>query len=45
MEALGDDERRRAVRERIAVPNSWDEKAREFRNILSQVLSGGRREA
>jgi hypothetical protein len=45
MEALGDDERRRAVRERIAVPNSWDEKAREFRNVLSQTLSGGRREA
>jgi glycosyltransferase involved in cell wall biosynthesis len=45
MEALGDEERRRAVRDRLAVPNSWDEKSREFQNILSQVLSGGRREA
>jgi glycosyltransferase involved in cell wall biosynthesis len=45
IEALGDEERRRAVRERIAVPNSWDEKAREFQGVLSRVLSGGRGEA
>jgi glycosyltransferase involved in cell wall biosynthesis len=37
--ALGDDERRRAVRERIAVPNSWDTKAREFARLLSRVAS------
>jgi len=34
MQALGDDERRRAMRERIAVPNSWDEKAGEFVRLL-----------
>lgn len=44
-EALGDEERRRAVRDRIALPNSWDEKASEFRNLLSRVASEGRREA
>jgi glycosyltransferase involved in cell wall biosynthesis len=37
IEALGDDERRRAVRERIAVPNSWDRLAREFADLLSRV--------
>jgi glycosyltransferase involved in cell wall biosynthesis len=45
IEALGDDVRRRAVRERIAVPNSWEQKASQFQGVLSQVLSGGRREA
>ena len=34
-EGLGDDERRRVVRERVAVPNSWDEKAREFVNLFT----------
>jgi teichuronic acid biosynthesis glycosyltransferase TuaH len=38
--ALGDDARRRAVRERIAVPNSWDAKAREFTQLLSHVARG-----
>jgi len=45
IEALGDDERRRAVRERIAVPNSWDERARAFQDILVRTTSGGHREA
>lgn len=40
-EALGDDERRRAVRERIAVPNGWNEKAGAFVELLSN-LAGGR---
>ena len=35
--ALGNDERRRAVRERIATPNSWDRKAEEFSQLLSRV--------
>ncbi len=35
--ALGDDERRRAVRERIAIPNGWDRKAQEFTQLLSRV--------
>jgi hypothetical protein len=35
--ALGDDERRRAVRERIAVPNGWDKKAQEFTQLLSRL--------
>ena len=43
--ALGDDERRRAVRDRIAVPNSWDERARAFQDILVRTTSGGHREA
>ncbi|MBN2565714.1 MAG: glycosyltransferase [Candidatus Eisenbacteria bacterium] len=38
-QALGDDERRRAVRERIATPNSWDEKAKAFRTVLVRVAS------
>ena len=38
-EGLGDDDRRRVVRERIAIPNSWDEKAREFVGLLTR-LSG-----
>jgi hypothetical protein len=37
MTALGDDARRRAVRERIAVPNGWDAKAQEFTQLLSRV--------
>jgi teichuronic acid biosynthesis glycosyltransferase TuaH len=39
--ALGDDERRRAVRERIATPNGWGEKAQEFARLLSRVASAG----
>lgn len=39
MAALGDDERRRAVRERIAIPNGWDRKAEEFARLLSRVTS------
>jgi teichuronic acid biosynthesis glycosyltransferase TuaH len=38
-DALGDDERRRAVRESIAVPNSWDEKAKAFSAILADIGS------
>ena len=45
IEALGDDERRRAVRDRIALPNSWDERARAFRDILVRTTSGGHGEA
>lgn len=41
-EALGDEERRRAVRDRIAVPNSWDEKTRAFLRVLARIASGGR---
>lgn len=37
--ALGDDERRRAVRDRIALPNSWDEKAREFARLLENLAT------
>ena len=43
--ALGDDERRRAVRDRIAVPNNWDEKTAAFQRILLQIASEGRGEA
>jgi glycosyltransferase involved in cell wall biosynthesis len=43
-EALGDDARRRAVRDRIAVPNSWDEKTRAFLAVLARIASGGRGE-
>ncbi|MBD3349818.1 MAG: glycosyltransferase, partial [Candidatus Eisenbacteria bacterium] len=32
--ALRDEDRRRMVRESIALPNSWDEKAREFAGLL-----------
>jgi teichuronic acid biosynthesis glycosyltransferase TuaH len=39
LKALGDDERRRAVRERIALPNSWNEKARIFREVLLGVVN------
>jgi len=38
-EALGDDERRRAIRESIALPNSWDEKAGEFASMLTRLAS------
>ncbi len=41
MTALGDEERRRAVRERIALPNSWDEKAIEFARLLSRTAGRG----
>jgi glycosyltransferase involved in cell wall biosynthesis len=34
MEALGDDARRRAIRELVALPNGWDEKAKEFTELL-----------
>jgi glycosyltransferase involved in cell wall biosynthesis len=37
MKALGDDTRRRAMRERIALANSWDEKASEFARLLEQL--------
>jgi glycosyltransferase involved in cell wall biosynthesis len=39
--ALGDEERRRAVRERIATPNGWGRKAQEFTQLLSRVASAG----
>ncbi len=45
LEALGDEERRRAVRDRIAVPNSWDERSRAFQKILARTGSEGRGEA
>ncbi len=41
IEALGDDERRRAVRDRIAVPNSWDERAGAFAGIISRLADRG----
>ena len=44
-EALADEERRRAVRDRIAVPNSWNEKTRAFLEVLARIASGGRGEA
>lgn len=39
-EGLGDENRRRAVRESIAVPNSWDEKTREFERLLGRLVTG-----
>jgi len=36
-EALGDAERRRAVRSDIALSNSWDEKAREFIKLVKRL--------
>ncbi len=39
-EALGDEDRRRAVRDRIAVPNGWDEKAGEFERVLLNLVRG-----
>ncbi len=41
IDALGGDERRRAVRERIALPNSWDRKAFEFTQLLLRVTGRG----
>ncbi len=43
-QALDDEERRRAMRDRIAVPNSWDEKTRAFLEVLTRTASGGRGE-
>jgi len=40
-EALGDDERRRAVRERIALPNSWNVKTSEFVSLLADLAERG----
>jgi glycosyltransferase involved in cell wall biosynthesis len=37
IKALGDDTRRRAMREKIALANSWDEKASEFARLLEQL--------
>lgn len=39
-EGLGDDDRRRVVRERVALPNSWDEKAKEFTGLLTRLTQG-----
>jgi glycosyltransferase involved in cell wall biosynthesis len=38
IEALGDDERRRAMRESIALGNSWDAKAKEFVRLLTDLV-------
>jgi teichuronic acid biosynthesis glycosyltransferase TuaH len=38
--AIGDDERRRSLRERIALPNSWAERAEEFTRLLSDLAQG-----
>ncbi len=38
--AIGDDERRRSLRERIALPNSWAERAEEFARLLSELAQG-----
>ena len=38
--AIGDDERRRSLRERIALPNSWAERAEEFTRLLSGLAQG-----
>lgn len=35
--AAGDEERRRVIRSRIAVPNSWDQKAAEFMRLLTAL--------
>jgi teichuronic acid biosynthesis glycosyltransferase TuaH len=35
--AIGDQERRQIIRSRIALPNSWDEKAAEFRRLLTSL--------
>lgn len=39
-EALGDDERRRAVRGSIALANSWDEKAGEYVELVQALVTG-----
>ena len=38
--AIGDDERRRSLRERIALPNSWAERVEEFTRLLSELAQG-----
>ncbi|MFH1502422.1 MAG: glycosyltransferase [Candidatus Eisenbacteria bacterium] len=38
--ALGDDDRRRAIRKSIALPNSWNRKANSFADLLSRLSSG-----
>ncbi len=38
--AIGDDERRRSLRERIALPNSWAERVEEFTLLLSGLAQG-----
>ena len=40
--ALGDDERRRAVRPEIALLNSWNEKAKAYIEVLTDLMSGRR---
>jgi hypothetical protein len=37
-EALGDESRRRVIRESVALPNSWDRKAEDFRDLLVRVV-------
>ncbi len=39
--AIGDDERRRSLREKIALPNSWDRRAEEFTRVLSGLKRAG----
>lgn len=39
--AIGDDERRRSIREKIALPNSWDRRAEEFTRVLSGLKRAG----
>jgi hypothetical protein len=38
--AIGDDERRRSLRESIALPNSWAERVEEFTRLLSGLAQG-----
>jgi len=38
--AIGDDERRRSLRERIALPSSWAERVEEFTRLLSDLAQG-----
>lgn len=40
-EALGDDDSRRAVREKIAVPNSWSARGSEYVRLLTRIADGG----
>lgn len=39
--AIGDDERRRSIREKIALPNSWDKRVEEFARVLSGLKRAG----
>lgn len=39
--AIGDDERRRSIREKIALPNSWDKRVEEFTRVLSGLKRAG----